>query len=171
MLYAPLVKRATHAYFLGIALCVVAAYPCASQAATPAQTIHEMVGNWSCVTSDANHKTWHVVAKYAMFGPWLRMNAEYPAQNGQRSGSIVKYFGYDSDQGRWIVTSVDTSGEFYVIDSKSKTFDGSQWEDTYPADTGTAAVKVQNADEYTFDARIPIGGGHDYRSHTICRRI
>ncbi len=105
-----------------------------------------------------------------MFGPWLRMSAAYPAQNGQQAGAIVKFFGYDSDQGRWIVTSVDTSGQYYVIDSKSKTFDGSRWEDAYPADAGTAAVKVRNSNEYTFDASVPIGGGQAYRSHTICKR-
>jgi hypothetical protein len=83
---------------------------------------------------------------------------------------MVKFFGFDSDQGRWIVTSVDTSGEFYVIDSKSKTFDGSRWEDAYPADAGTAEVKIHSSDEYTFEAHVPIGRGQAYRSHTICKR-
>jgi len=154
-----------------IVSCAIAVVPCPSRAATPAQTIHQLVGSWNCVTTDTNHKAWRVVAKYSKFGSWLQMRAAYPAQNGQRPGSIVKFFGFDSDQGRWIVTSVDTSGEFYVIDSKSKTFDGSRWEDAYPADVGTAAVKVQSSNEYTFDAQVPIGGGHDYQSHTICKRM
>jgi hypothetical protein len=140
--------------------CAIVIFPCMSQATTPALTIHLLVGTWSCVTTDSNHKTRHVVTKDSLFGPWLQMRSSYKAQNGQKAGSIVKFFGFDSDQSRWIVTSVDTSGEFYVIDSTSKAFDGSKWEDAYPVDSGTAAVTVQGSNAYTFDARLPIGGGH-----------
>lgn len=166
-----LLTRSIRALLPAVMSCAVAMFPSPSRAVTPAATIHQMVGTWSCVTTDTNHKTWHVIATYAMFGPWLRMSANYPNQNGQRAGSLVKFFGFDSDQNRWIVTSVDTSGEFYVIDSTSKTFNGSQWEDAYPSDAGTAAVKVQNSNEYTFDARFPIAGGQAYRSHTTCKRM
>jgi len=165
------VTRPMRALLSAIASCAIMIFPCASQAATPAQTIHLLVGTWSCVTNDSNHKTWHVVTTDTTFGPWLQMSSSYQAQNGQRAGSIVKFFGFDSDQSRWIVTSVDTSGEFYVIDSKSKNFDGSQWKDAYPVDSGTAAVTVQGSKAYTFDPRLPIGGGRMYQSHTVCKRI
>jgi hypothetical protein len=69
-------------------------------------TIRQLVGTWHCVTTDTNHKTWHIVAHDTMFGPWLRKSAAYPTQNGQQAGAIVKFSGFDSDQGRWIVTSV-----------------------------------------------------------------
>ncbi len=163
--------RSLRALVFTLVPCAIAAVPCTSQAATPAQTIHGLVGQWNCITSDTDHKTWHTTTTDTMYGPWLQMRSAYRAQNDQPAGSVVKFFGFDSDQQRWIVASFGSSGDFYVIDSKSPNFDGSQWEDVDPADTGTAKVEVQSSNQYTFDARVPSGAGHVYGSHTICRRI
>jgi hypothetical protein len=165
------VIRSSRVHLAAIALFVIAVVPRASQAASPAQTIRGLVGRWTCVTDDTDHKTWHAIAEDKMYGPWLQMTSTFPDQNGQKAGTSVKFLGFDSNEGRWIVTSVDSSGVFYVIDSKSRTFDGSHWQDVYPADRGTASVRVQSSSEYTFDASLPSGGGHAYASHTICERV
>lgn len=138
-------------------------------AATPQQTIRDLAGRWSCATQ-AGNITLRATTVNAMYGPWLRLNASYPAQHDQPAGTAVKFLGYDTAHKRWIVSSVDDSGGYYVIYSNSPAFDGSRWNDGYPADGGTASIRVVSANEYIFDAANPDGHGHMSQTHTICTR-
>jgi hypothetical protein len=151
--------------------CVSAACPLVCESQTPQQTIEHLTGKWICITHDSSKKTWRATTTDTMYGPWLRLDARYPAQNGQPAGSAIKLLGYDSAARRWIVTSVDDSGGYYVMYSTSPSFDGSKWIDGYPVDKGTASIKVTTPNEYTFDAAKPDGHGHIVRSHTVCGRI
>ena len=145
-----------------IAALLFSAPPLSSHAATPAQTLSTLVGTWNCVTTDSKHRIWRTVSTDVMFGRWLYMVSSYPAQNGQPAGTAAKYLGFDPPRHRWIVASIDASGDYYVMDSSSAAFSGSHWQDQYPHDNVTGYVQVQDADQYTFDSP---------GSHTVCRRM
>ena len=138
---------------------------------TPQQTIRGMVGKWSCVTHDDTNKEWRASTTDSIYGPWLRLNESYGAQNSEPAGTAVKFLGFDSSHRRWIVTSVDSSGGYYVIYSASHSFDGSKWKDGFPADKGTASIKVVNPNIYVFNAASPDERGRISKSHTVCTRI
>jgi len=137
---------------------------------TPQQTIHNLVGTWNCVTHDSMHKTWHETDVSAMYGSWLRIDATYPAQNGQHAGTGVAFFGYDSHRGRWLITSVDTLNDYSTGYSTAHAFNGALWHDAYPADGGTATTHTASANQYSVDSSGPDGHGHTVTSHQVCTR-
>lgn len=139
-------------------------------AMTPQQTIHNMVGTWSCVTHDSTHKTWRETDVDAMYGSWLRMTSTYPAQNGEHAGTGVGFFGYDSKHARWIVTSLDTSGDYGISYSTSHTFNGAHWLDGYPANHGSATTRMSSSKQFTVDSSGPDAHGHTVTSHEVCTR-
>jgi hypothetical protein len=134
------------------------------------QQVHSLVGTWSCVTHDSQHKTYHETDVDSMDGPWLRMLTTYPPQNGQPAATGTGFFGYDSKHGRWIVTSVDTTGEYSITVSTSHTLNGSQWTDAYPVDNATATFRTVGSTEFTVDVRAPDGHGNTVTSHQVCTR-
>ncbi|HEY2473791.1 MAG TPA: hypothetical protein VGI19_03225 [Candidatus Cybelea sp.] len=119
-----------------ILLCAVAL-----TAVTPQQTIRGLSGRGTCVTHDGDTALGATTVN-EMYGPWLRLTASYPAQRGQPAGTAVKFLGYDPGNRRWVVSSIDDSGGYYVIYSDSPAFNGSRWRDGYPADGGTANIRV-----------------------------
>lgn len=140
-------------------------------AASPQQsTIQSFVGTWSCVTHSSDNKTYRETDTDAMYGNWLRIDAAYPAQNGQPAGTGVTFFGYDSKNKRWVVTGVGTDGSYFVSTSTSPAFNGSHWSDQYPADHGTAVLHMTQATQYSMDMQNPGAKGKMMTQHAVCTR-
>ena len=156
---------------LAATLVIVAMIPeTTARPMTPEDTIRGLAGAWTCSTHDSAGRTWKSLTKNGAYGPWLRMDDRFPAQNGQKAGTVIKFLGFDPRTKRWIVMSIDDSGGYYVMESASRTFDASHWLDVYPTDGATGYVRVIDADAYTFDAAVPDGHGHTASSHTRCTR-
>jgi hypothetical protein len=144
---------------------ILAAAPC--DAMSPQQAINNMAGQWTCITHDSAHRVWRETNLNTAFGPWMRLASAFPAQNGQPAGKAMKYLGYDSQQRRWIVMSIDDSGGYYTMYSSSATLDGAHWIDAYPADHRTGYLNFIGTNKYTFDSSTP---GAIAASHTVCTR-
>ncbi|HEV3195930.1 MAG TPA: hypothetical protein VGZ06_07300 [Candidatus Cybelea sp.] len=108
--------------------------------------MHRLTGRYECRQRDSGGQTWRLLTVNRPYGSWLRLDATYPAQNGQPAGS------------------------YYTRYSTSRDFNGSQWIDGDPADGGKAVVKVISSAEYTFDFASPTGPGKTARSHTVCTK-
>ncbi|HTX58720.1 MAG TPA: hypothetical protein VMH02_03510 [Verrucomicrobiae bacterium] len=148
------------------------AFPSAASvaAASPQQaTVQSLVGNWSCVTHTSDNKTYHETDVNSTFGPWLKISAAYPAQEGQPAASGLSFFGYDSKHARWYITSVDTMGGYGSSYSNSKSFGGSQWHDGYPDNNGSAAITASK-NQFVVDGKGPNAQGKTVTSHEICTR-
>lgn len=130
-----------------------------------------LVGTWSCVTHDSTHKTWHETDVYSMWGPWLKDNASFPSQNGERAGTGMSFSTYDAQHGRWVITYADSNGTYFTASSSSHAFNGSHWVDEYPADNGTATVRMTNANTLVIDSTMPDGHGHVSTGHEVCTRV
>lgn len=72
--------------------------------------------------------------------------------------------------GPWLRMSVDDPGGYSVMQSASKTFDGSHCEDVHPADGANGFMHVIDAAAYTFSSTVPDGHGGSTGSHTRCAR-
>ncbi len=131
------------------------------------QTMHALTGHWTCITHDNHHKTSREVDTYSTYGTWLRVDATYPAQNGQPAATGINFFGYDAKHHRWIVGGFDTAGGYYISYSTSPSFNGSHWSGGYPMEGGSATVMMPNNNRYTIDSS---GGGAMGVSHTVCTR-
>lgn len=132
----------------------------------PQQTLHMLVGRWTCVTVDNHHKTFREIDNDSMYGPWLRMDAMYPAQNGQPAATGMTFMSYDAKHHRWIIGGFDTSGGYFISYSTSPSFNGSHWSDGYPATGGWANVSMPGNNRYTIDT----GGSSMGTTHTVCTR-
>lgn len=84
--------------------------------------MQSLVGTWNCISHGSDKKTYRETDTDAMYGNWLRIDASYPAQNGQPAGTGVTFFGYDSKNKRWVVTGVGTDGSYFTASSTSPAF-------------------------------------------------
>lgn len=137
---------------------------------TPAQTMHALLGHWTCVTQDSTHHTTRETDTYQMWGAWLHDASSFPAQNGSPAGQGESFIRYDSSAGRWVITGVDTMGVYFTASSSSHTFNGSHWVDNYPADGGWANLHMTSANQVILDSSGPDGHGHTVTSHQVCTR-
>lgn len=138
-------------------------------AASPAQSAHEIVGTYHCVTRETGHPTWHFTSTNTAWGAWMRADATFPPQNGAPADKASTFVGFDRTAKRWSIVSLDLDGSYYTRHSTSPTFDGSRWTDNFPADGGTAIIRVSNSRDYTFDFTGRSGPRSDV-SHTTCTR-
>jgi hypothetical protein len=158
-------------YVLTVAIvlsCVVAVSPALAGASSQQATIAGFVGTWNCTTHGSDNKTYHETDADAMYGNWLRIDASYPAQNGQPASTSVTFFGYDAKHTRWIVTGVGTDGSYFTSVSMSPTFNGSKWTNQYPADHGTAVIHMTQATQYSMDTQGPSPQGKMMTQHAVC---
>lgn len=137
---------------------------------TSQQTMHALVGTWSCITHDSSHKTWHETDVYSMWGAWLRDDTRFPAQNGEPGGTGISFTRYDSHAGKWVITGADTGGTLFTATSSNHAFDGSRWVDVYPADNGWANLHMPSSHEVVIDSGTPDGHGHTMTDHDVCTR-
>lgn len=138
---------------------------------SPREEVHSLAGRFECITKDSQNQIWRVSTVNKPYGAWLRLDARYPAQNGQPAGTAITLVGFDNSEKRWNIVSVDGDGTYYTRYSTSHHFDGSQWVDGFPADGGRAVVRITSSAEYTFDLTTPTGSGKTSRSHTVCMRL
>ncbi len=149
-----------------LALFVATGIALSAVATKQQQTLHAFVGRWTCISHFSRHKTFKEVDTYSPYGTWLRIDATYPAQNGQPAATGVSFFGYDANHHRWIIGGFDSTGGYYITYSTSPTFNGSHWSDGYPPNGGWANVTMPSNNRYTIDT----GGGEMGVSHTVCTR-
>lgn len=146
------------------------ALACAAGPMTAQQTLHNLIGSWSCTGHDSMHHTWRESDTYTMWGMWLRGDSSYPAQNGEPAGTGISLVRYDSHAGHWLIVGADTGGTAFTATSSSHAFDGSHWVDAYPADNGWANIHVNGMNAWTIDSSGPDGHGHTVVSHEVCTR-
>lgn len=140
-------------------------------AASPQQTtLQGFVGIWSCITHSSDNKTYRETDSDTMYSDWVRINATYPAQNGQPAGTGVTFFGYDSKKKQWVVTGVGTDGSYFVATSTSPAFNGSAWSNQYPADHGTAVLHMARSTQYSMDMQTPGKNGKMMTQHAVCTK-
>ena len=147
--------------------------PCsagASPASTAAQAVHSLVGTYHCVNRPSTGPTWKFTSVNDAFGAWLRVRATYPPQNGAAADISTVFVGYDSSNKRWNIVSVDLDGSYYTRSSRSAAFDGSRWQDVYPADGGKAVIRTFGSARYTFDFVLPAAKGSSVKAHVVCTR-
>jgi hypothetical protein len=149
---------------------IAAAIVLSLTATTPQQDMHRLTGRYECRQRDSGGQTWRLLTVNRPYGSWLRLDATYPAQNGQPAGTAITFVGFDAAAKRWSIVSVSADGSYYTRYSTSRDFNGSQWIDGDPADGGKAVVKVISSGEYTFDFASPTGPGKTARSHTVCTK-
>lgn len=155
--------------FIGIFALLTSA---AALSATSSQqaTLRSFVGSWTCLTHSSDNMTFHESDVDTMYGNWLKVDSEYPAQNGQPAGTGVTFFGYDPKNKRWIVTGVGNEGSYFTAYSNSPNYDGAKWIDAYPNDHGTAIVHVTSNNRYTLDTTAPGAAGKTMTQHAVCTR-
>ena len=141
-------------------------------ATTPQQDMHRLTGRYECRQRDSGGQTWRLPSpSMDRSGSWLRLDATYPAQNGQPAGTAITFVGFDAAAKRWSIVSVSADGSYYTRYSTSRDFNGCRSGSTATsADGGKAVVKVISSGEYTFDFASPTGPGKTARSHTVCTK-
>jgi hypothetical protein len=160
-------KRMGIAAFLAAA---VASMQTTSFAATPQQTaLQAMVGHWTCVTHGSDGKTWHEADTYSMWGPWLKDDATYPAQNGQAAATGIGVLGYDAKHHRWYSDGEDTNGQYGSGYSNSSSLGGSKWLDGFPNNNGAGTLSLSK-NQYVYDGKGPNDKGKMITSHQVCTR-
>ena len=166
------ILRRAGVVFIAVAAIVSSGAPSyAASAAASAQqaTVKSLTGNWTCVTHTSDGKTWHESDANTMWGTWLKVDATYPAQNGQPAGTGMTFFGYDAKHSRWIVTSVDTGGGYSSSYSNSPAWSGSKWHDGYPNNNGSGSVTA-SANQFVIDGSGPNDQGKVVTSHEVCSK-
>jgi hypothetical protein len=151
------------------ALALVPISAAAAMGSSQQATVQSFVGTWNCVTHTSENKIYRETDTDTMFGNWLRIDTDYPAQNGQPGAKGVGFFGYDAKQGRWYVASVDTMGGYSSAYSTSKSLGGSKWHDGYPNNNGSATVSMSK-NQYTVDNKGAGMHGNVVTSHEVCTR-
>jgi hypothetical protein len=160
-------RRAGVAFVAGAASILIAV----PSFAGPAQqaTVKSLTGNWTCATHTSDGKTWKESDVNTMWGPWLKVSATYPAQNGQPASTGMTFFGYDDKHSRWVVTSIDTGGGYSSSYSTSSMWGGSKWHDGYPNNGGSATVSASK-NQFVIDGSGTSDQGKAMTSHQICTR-
>jgi hypothetical protein len=159
-----------HIAIAGLAAFAFSSLPAVISAASPQATVQGLVGNWSCISHSSDNKTYRATDVDTMYGKWLKIDSTYPAQNGEPAGTEQAFFGYDSKHGRWIVTGVSTSGEYFMNYSNSTNFNGSQWYDGFPNQHGSAVVGLTPYTRYTVDSKGPNEQGKTITTHEVCTK-
>jgi hypothetical protein len=152
-----------------LALALVPISAVAAMGSSQQSTVQSFVGTWNCVGHTSDGKTYHDTDTDTMFGNWLKIDTDYPAQNGQPAAKGMGVFGYDAKQGRWYVASVDTTGSYSSAYSTSKNLGGSKWHDGYPNNGGSATVSMSK-NQYVVDSKGPDMHGNTVSSHEVCTR-
>ncbi|MBV9276673.1 MAG: hypothetical protein JOZ97_00395 [Candidatus Eremiobacteraeota bacterium] len=133
-------------------------------------TIRGFVGSWTCITHSSDNKTYRETDTDTMYGDWLRVNSSYPAQNGAPASTGTTFLGYDSRKKLWVATGVGTDGSYFTSVSTSSQFNDSHWSDQYPADHGTAVLRMTQSTQYSMDTQTPNGKGKMMTDHEVCVR-
>ncbi len=141
-----------------------------SLAASPQQTtLQALVGHWTCVSHDSDGKTWHESDTYSTWGPWLKDDSTYPAQNGQAAATGMGVIGYDAKHHRWYNDGEDTNGEYGSGYSNSAGLGGSKWHDGFPNNNGSATISLSK-NQYVVDSSGPNDKGKMTTSHQVCTK-
>lgn len=152
------------------AAAIVVSSQTASLAASPQQTtLQALVGHWTCVTHGSDGKTWRESDTYTMWGPWLKDDSTYPAQNGQAAATGSGVLGYDAKHHRWYGDGEDTNGGYGSGYSNSANFGGSKWQAGFPNTPGTSTVSLSK-NQYVIDSTGPNDKGKMVTSHQVCTR-
>ncbi|MBV9056646.1 MAG: hypothetical protein JO078_03150 [Candidatus Eremiobacteraeota bacterium] len=163
--------RTLYATLAATAALVLPAALRAAAASSPQQTtIRGFVGSWTCVTHSSDNKTYRETDTDTMYGDWLRVNSSYPAQNGAPASTGTTFLGYDSKKKQWVATGVGTDGSYFTAVSTSPQFNDSHWSDQYPADHGTAVLRMTQSTQYSMDTQTPNGKGKMMTDHEVCVR-
>ncbi|MGA8533978.1 MAG: hypothetical protein WB615_07720 [Candidatus Tumulicola sp.] len=157
---------------ISIGACTLAvAIAAAPAGASPQQaTLQSFVGTWTCITHGNDNKTYRETDVDSMYGNWLKIESDYPAQNGAPAGTATTFVGYDGKHGHWIATGVGTDDSYFTSYSKWPKFDGSKWYDAYPNDHGTATFQMPTSTSYTMQSVTPNAKGVMSSSHSICTK-
>lgn len=164
-----LILRSTLAALAAVICATAVGLGASTMMMTPQQTMHGMIGRWTCVAHDSTHKTSRETDVYSMWGAWLRDDTTFSAQNGGPSGSGLSLMRYDAQHGRWVIMGGDTTGGYFTATSTAHALNGSHWTDAYPADGGWANVHM-SANQMTVDSGGPDMHGHMMTTHDVCTR-
>jgi hypothetical protein len=165
-----MIRSLRHARAAAMTALALASISIGAASASPQQTtVQSFVGNWTCVTHTSDNKTYHETDTDTMWSNWLKVDGDMPAQGGQPAMKSMAFFGYDSKQGRWFITSVDTMGNYASNYSTSKNLGGSTWHDGYPNNGGSATVSMSK-NQYTVDSKGRDMHGNMVTSHEVCTR-
>jgi hypothetical protein len=160
-------------FAMRVALALILAAPlvgAAPSAPASAPTASAIIGRYECVTEDSRHRTWRFISTNVAWGAWLRADTSLAAQNGSPSDTGTSLVGFDPRTKRWNWISFDTDGTYDTRSSISTRFNGSRWNDGYPADGGTAIITVANAKQYWVDFTAPAAHGTATHSRVVCTR-
>jgi hypothetical protein len=159
------------AVLAGVSIIVFAtSVPARTTAKPAASELTNMLGYWDCTERDTTGHTSRFRSNNTRYGTWLRLNAAFAAEPGQKPLTAVTFIGFDSGNKRWIISSTQSSGDYFVRASVSKHLSGSWWVDAYPADGATAVLTISPPDQWTF-ALSQVSGVKVFRVNVLCRRI
>jgi hypothetical protein len=140
-------------------------------AAAPQPGVHSIVGTYDCVVYADGRRVDHFRSVNVAWKAWVHVTTTRDAEKGKPPDVSETYVGFDADAKRWNIVGVDASGSYWTRHSTSQLFDGSRWIDDYPADGGTAIVRVRGSGaQYTFDLSLPKSNGSSDNSHVVCTR-
>lgn len=130
-----------------------------------------IVGTYDCIVSSGGRRIDRFQSVNTAWRTWLQVTTTSASTAGKPPDVAHVFVGFDPEAKRWNIVGVDSSGSYWTRHSTSKAFDGSRWIDDYPADGGTAVVRVlKSGAEYTFDLSLPKGNGASDSSRVVCMR-
>jgi hypothetical protein len=143
-----------------------------ANAATASARLQAMTGSWTCANQGPMGASTSTSTATMMGNNFLKFQENSPAMKGRPAHTGETFLGYDPTKSQWVVTGVNTLGEYFMLKSSAAPDAMTQtWTDAYPVDPndGPTIVKFTSNSAYTIDSNWT-EKGKKMSSHASCTK-